>query len=186
MATLVFTLIAFGGGFLAGMHGAPGPVVANVAQNAQGPDLAAYFSPKGGCTAAILDQIGAAQQTVEIQGFSLTSAPIADALAAAKRRGVRVTVLLDAAQTSERREQARYLVGAQVPVYLDSRHGAADNRVIMIDNRTLITGSFTFTDSAEEGNADNMLVIHDQPQLQSSFEENFRVHLKHSAVYDGG
>ena len=186
MATLGVTVIAFGGGFLAGMRGEPSPVAAHTAS--RGPEVAAnvYFSPKGGCVAAILDQISAAQHTVELQGFVLTSPQIADALAAAKRRGVRVLVVLDAAQTSEHREQARYLVGARVPVYLDSKHGAADNRVILIDNRTIITGSFTFTDLADAGNADNMLVIHDQTQLQSSYEDQFRVHLEHSAAYDGG
>jgi phosphatidylserine/phosphatidylglycerophosphate/cardiolipin synthase-like enzyme len=186
MATLAITVIAFGGGFLAGMRGEPVPVAAQSAPKPSELSAAVFFSPKGGCVAAILDQISSAQQTVELQGPVLTSAPIADALAAAKRRGVRVSVLLDAAQTSEHREQARYLVGAQVPVFLDAKHGAADNRVILIDNRIVITGSFTFTDLAELGNADNMLVIHDQTQLQSSFEENFRVHLAHSVPYDGG
>ena len=95
-----------------------------------------------------------------------------------------MTVVLDAAQASERREQVLNLVHAGVPVFVDAMHGVADNRVVLIDDRTLITGSFNFTEAAE-GNAENVLVIHDQPQIQSSYEENFRVHLGHSRAFEG-
>jgi phosphatidylserine/phosphatidylglycerophosphate/cardiolipin synthase-like enzyme len=186
MATLVITVIAFGGGFLAGMHGSPTPVIGQPVATKSGPDASAYFSPRGGSTTAILDQIGSAQQTVEVQSHALTSPVIADALVAARRRGVRVTVVLDAAHTSEHREQARYLVGQRIPVLLDAKHGQADNRVILIDNRILITGSFDFSDTAEDGNASNILILRDQPQLQSLYEDNFRAHLAHAQPYDGG
>ena len=111
---------------------------------------------------------------------------IADALAA-RRRGIHVTVILDAAQTSEHREQvALPRREHRVPIMLDPKHGLADNRVILIDNHTLITGSFDFSEGSEDGNASNMLIIRDQPQIQSSYEENFRVHLGHVQPYDGG
>src|SRR5581483_2245254 len=143
MATLLFTLIAFGGGFLAGMHGTPAPAVGQPVLPKSSPlEIATRFSPRGGCSAAVVDEIAGAHQTVELASRTLTSPRIADALAAAARRGVHVTVLLDAAQTSEHREQARYLVGERVPVYLDAKHGLADNRVLLVDNHTVLTGSF--------------------------------------------
>jgi phosphatidylserine/phosphatidylglycerophosphate/cardiolipin synthase-like enzyme len=187
MATLLFTLIAFAGGFLAGMHGAPAPASGQSAiLKSPPPDVSAHFSPKGGSTAAVVDEIASARQTVELQSRTLTSPRIADALAAAKRRGVHVTVLLDAAQTSEHRDQARYLVGERIPVLLDARHGLADNRVLLIDNHTLLTGSFDFSNTAEEGNASNLLILRDQSRIQSLYEDNFRAHLAHAQPYDGG
>jgi phosphatidylserine/phosphatidylglycerophosphate/cardiolipin synthase-like enzyme len=187
MATLLFTVIAFAGGFLAGMHGSPAPATGQpVLPKAPAPDVSAHFSPKGGCTTAIVDEIANAHQTVELEAKTLTSPRIADALSAAARRGVQVTVLLDAAQTSEHREQARYLVGERIPVLLDAKHGLVDNRVVLIDNHTLLTGSFDFSDTAEEGNAANLLILRDQPQIQSLYEDNFRSHLAHAQPYDGG
>ena len=187
MATLLFTVIAFGGGFLAGMHGSPAPATGQpVLPKASALDVSAHFSPKGGCTAAVVDEIASARQTVELASRTLTSPRIADALAAAKRRGVHVTVLLDAAQTSEHREQARYLVGERIPVMLDAKHGLADNRFVLIDNYILLTGSFDFSDTAEDGNVANLLILRDQPQIQSLYEDNFHAHLAHSQPYDGG
>jgi len=187
MATLLFTLIAFGGGFLAGMHGSPAPATGQtLVPTPPAPDVSAHFAPKGGCTVAVVDEIASAKQTVELAGRSLTSARIADALAAAKRRGVHVTVILDAAQASEHREQVRYLVGERIPVLLDAKHGLADNRVVLVDNHTLLTGSFDFSEASEEANAANLLILRDQSQIQSLYEENFRAHLAHAKPYDGG
>jgi phosphatidylserine/phosphatidylglycerophosphate/cardiolipin synthase-like enzyme len=182
MATLATIIIAFAGGYLAGVHGAPTRVTA---QNLAPAHTACNFCPEGKCLEAVADELLAAQHSIEIEGRSLTSTSVADALLSAKSRGVQVTLLLDAAQTSEHREHARRLVKAGIPVYLDARHAVADNRVILIDERIVITGSFSFTESSAPQNAGNLLILHDQPQLQSSYENDFRLHVRHSQPYDG-
>lgn len=185
IATLIFALIAFGGGYFAGVHGPTGAAGRSQSPLAPGAQAACYFSPNGGCTDAIVAELGRAAHSVELQGYSFTSRPIGDALIAAKKRGVNITVVLDAVQTSEFRNEARYIVHHGVPVYLDSRHGIAHNKVILIDDRTLITGSFNFTRAAEEENAENVLILRDQPRIQSAYENNFHAHLIHSQAYDG-
>jgi phosphatidylserine/phosphatidylglycerophosphate/cardiolipin synthase-like enzyme len=185
LATVVFAVIAFGGGYFSGMHGpAAGwgsPTVVN------SPDATAqcFFSPDGGCTDAIVTQIAAAKHSVELQGYSFTSRPIGIALVDAHRRGVDVRVVLDAASTGDHRAEALYILRAGVPVFLDAKHAISHNKVILIDESTLITGSFNFTYAAENENAENVLILHDQPKLQSAYEENFRKHLAHSERYDG-
>jgi phosphatidylserine/phosphatidylglycerophosphate/cardiolipin synthase-like enzyme len=64
--------------------------------------LAVYFSPKGGCTEAVIDALGKAKQTVMVQAYSFTLAPIAKALVDAHKRGVKVTVVLDKSQETEK------------------------------------------------------------------------------------
>jgi len=181
-ATLVVVLIAFGGGFIAGRQG-PSPADARAARPAV--SAACHFSPKGGCTDALVAEIEHARQVVELQGYSFTSRPIGSALVAAHRRGVRVTVLLDAVATGEHRGEADYVVRNGVPVFLDSRHALAHNKVLLVDGRTTVTGSFNFTRAAEEDNAENILILHDQPGVQDAYEENFRTHLAHAQKYSG-
>ena len=182
MATLATIIIAFAGGFLAAIRELSNRAIAQTQAAVQ---AKCYFSPQGGCTDAIIDQLTAARHSIELEGYALTSQPIADALAAAHRRGVDVTLVLDAAQTSEHREQARNLVHAGLPVYLDAQHAIADNRVILIDEQVIITGTFNFTPAAESENAENLLILRDQPQLQAAYERDFRTHLSHSQRYDG-
>ncbi|SRR6266540_747290 len=53
------------------------------------PKIEVYFSPKGGCTEAVVDALSKAKTTVLVQAYSFTSPPIAKALTEAHRRGVK-------------------------------------------------------------------------------------------------
>ena len=182
-ATLLVVLISFGGGYVAGRQTShPADSTAAVPPAATLP-LTCRFSPQGGCTDAIVAEIEHSTRTVELQGYSFTSRPIGTALVGAQRRGVKVTVLLDALAASENRREPEYLARNGVPVFLDAKHAVAHNKIVLIDGRTLITGSFNFTRAAEEQNAENILVVHDQPILQGEYEQNFHDHLGHSERY---
>ena len=50
--------------------------------------VSVFFSPSGGCTEAIVEELGKARETVLVQAYSFTSATIANALVEAHRRGV--------------------------------------------------------------------------------------------------
>ena len=122
-----------------------------------------YFTPGGSPTAAIVKTLDNAQESVHVQAYSFTSAPIAAALKRANDRGVAVRVILDKSQRSERYSSATFLTRAGIPVWIDSRHAIAHNKVMIVDSAIVITGSFNFTRSAEERNAENLLVINDGP-----------------------
>ncbi len=48
---------------------------------------------------------------------------------------------------------------------------------------TVITGSFNFSKSAEEKNAENLLILKECPQLINSYNRNFDAHAAHSQAY---
>ena len=54
-----------------------------------------YFSPGGSPTAALVKELDGAKESVLVQAYSFTSAPIAAALKKAHERGVSVRVILD-------------------------------------------------------------------------------------------
>lgn len=54
-----------------------------------------FFSPRGGCTEAIIKEIDQAKSAVFVQAYSFTSAPIAKALLNAHKRGVKVQAIQD-------------------------------------------------------------------------------------------
>ncbi len=148
------------------------------------PEIKVAFSPRGGCTEAIVRQLDAAQQSVLVQAYSFTSAPIAQALVQAHKRGVHVEVILDKSQRSEKYSSADFVAHAGIPTYIDAEHAIAHNKIMIIDGRVVITGSFNFTKSAEEHNAENLLVIHD-PDLAAKYTANWQAHAAHSERYEG-
>lgn len=136
------------------------------------PSIKVCFTPGGPCTEQIVDSIADASKEIRVQAYSFTSTPIAKALADAHRRGVDVEVILDKSQASARYTGATYLKNAGIPVLIDDRVAIAHNKVIIIDNKTVITGSFNFTKAAQERNAENLLVIHNE-DLASEYLANW-------------
>jgi phosphatidylserine/phosphatidylglycerophosphate/cardiolipin synthase-like enzyme len=73
---------------------------------------------------------------------------------------------------------------AGIRTLIDGKHPIAHNKIMVIDGQTVITGSFNFTKAAEEGNAENLLVIRDAT-LAAKYTENWNVHSAHSDPYAG-
>ncbi|MEI6519831.1 MAG: phospholipase D family protein [bacterium] len=143
-----------------------------------------YFSPDGGCTDAIVSEINAASSVIRVQAYSFTSTPIAKALVDAKNRGVDVQVILDKSQRTANYSSADFVAHAGMPTYIDAEHAIAHNKIIIIDNQTVITGSFNFTKAAESKNAENLLILKDA-ELAKSYLANWQKHLEHSEKYEG-
>jgi phosphatidylserine/phosphatidylglycerophosphate/cardiolipin synthase-like enzyme len=57
--------------------------------------------------------------------------------------------------------------------------------VILIDRSLILTGSFNFTKSAEERNAENLLIIQGHRDLVAKYAANFEEHLAHAEPYEG-
>lgn len=142
-----------------------------------------YFSPDGGATAAIVREIDRASYKILVQAYSFTSKPIASALLRAQKRNVEVTVIMDGRELKEKYNAVRFFKNSRVQIFLDDKHAIAHNKVIIVDNKTLITGSFNFTKAAEFENAENLLVFKDNPPLVERYEKNFYEHLSHSRRY---
>jgi len=134
-----------------------------------------YFSPGGGAQAALVGAIARARQTILVQAYTFTSAPIAGALKAARDRGVDVRVILDRSQLTERYSGLTYLLHAGVPTWIDDAHPIAHDKVMVLDGRTVATGSFNFTRAAEERNGENLLLV-ESPALAALYARNWEVH----------
>lgn len=143
-------------------------------------DISAYFSPGGGAMAAILLELHQAQRSIDVNAYLITAPEIADALKAAAKRGVKVRIILDKNGIGGRYSSAAYFSDGSVPVWRDGKHKDAHNKVMLIDGRTIITGSFNFTDQSEDTNAENVLIIRNKPKLFTAYEADFEKHLSHS------
>lgn len=142
-----------------------------------------YFSPDGGATSAIVQEINKARRHILIQAYGFTSVPIAQALVEAHKRGVKVQAVLDKSNETAQYTGATFLQNAGVPVLIDAKHAIAHNKVMVIDDKTVITGSFNFTKAAEEKNAENLLIMKENPELVRRYTQNFLAHARHSTRY---
>jgi phosphatidylserine/phosphatidylglycerophosphate/cardiolipin synthase-like enzyme len=185
VGVIVLLASAFGAGYFVG-HGGGISGSGDIVSGGSDKDLACWFSPRGGCTDAINAEIEAATKSITVLSYTFTSHPIADALIDAHRRGVDVEIVADKSEAEDARSEIKSLQRAGIPVYIDSKHAIAHNKVMVIDGATVITGSFNFTYAAEHENADNVLIVHHHPAIAAAYADNFAHHLSHSDRYTGG
>lgn len=142
------------------------------------------FSPKGGCTEAVVAAIASAKAEVLVQDYSFTSEPIAGALIAARGRGVSVRVIMDKSVLKEK-SVVDELFAAGIEVWIDSRHAIAHNKIMIVDGWTVLSGSFNYTNQAEAQNAENLLVIPPGYGVAALYVANWKAHLAHSVRFAG-
>lgn len=121
--------------------------------------LGVYFTPPANAAAAIVKAIDDSEREVLVQAYGFTHNGIAQALVRAHQRGVTVRVLLDQKSHTSNRYVIGVLTDAQIEMREDGKHAIAHNKVMVIDQTIVITGSFNFTNSAATRNAENFLVL---------------------------
>lgn len=142
--------------------------------------LGVFFTPPSGAGKALVHWIDEARQEVLVQAYGFTHNAIAQALLRAQQRGVRVAVLLDQKSSSTNRYVIELLQGGRVELRFDGEHAIAHNKVMVIDQRVVVTGSFNFTNSADSRNAENLLIL-DSPSLASRYHANWQDHWAHGS-----
>ncbi len=119
------------------------------------------FTPPSGCGSLVAQEIVKAKKSIYVQAYGLTSYSIIYQLKAAHNRGVIVKVILDGGNLSDNKSVVTDLANAGIEVYIDKMPGIAHNKIMIIDNKSVITGSFNFTNAADHRNAENILLIND-------------------------
>jgi phosphatidylserine/phosphatidylglycerophosphate/cardiolipin synthase-like enzyme len=120
--------------------------------------IAIEFSP-GNALQTVVDVIDSADKELVMAAYSFTSKPVAEALVKAKKRGVSVKVVLDKSQESEKYTVATFLKNQEVPFVINRKYAIMHNKFIVVDGQIVQTGSFNYTSSASNRNAENVIVV---------------------------
>ena len=137
-------------------------------------DISVSFSPHRGTTEAIVELISEAKQSIDVAAYGFTSTDIARALLKAQERGVAVRLVLDKSNETARYSAATFFMNAHVPLRIDHRYAIMHNKYMIVDHQTVETGSFNFTKAAENNNAENALIIRDDPELAKTYEADWQ------------
>ena len=71
------------------------------------------------------------------------------------------------------------LLKGDVSVFTDSRHALYHDKVMIIDRKTVLTGSFHFKKDAEQSNAENLLRVQSE-ELARKYLRDWELHRSHS------
>jgi len=145
--------------------------------------VTAYFSPKGGCADAVVDQLGRAKKEVLILAHSFAFEKLSKVVLDAKMRGVRVELVLDKHNEKDPASDLHVFAGQGLAPCLNTQSPCCHDNLMLIDGRVVITGSFDFTRQAEEENSDSVLIIAGHPALLSACRKHFQDAKSHAKEF---
>jgi phosphatidylserine/phosphatidylglycerophosphate/cardiolipin synthase-like enzyme len=155
-ATLFLLAVVFLFGVYAGATAFSGTQVERVADSVVS---GVYFSPKGGCEDQVVSWIGKANSSIHILIYSFTLDGIRDALIQARGRNVQVEVVFEQNNINEAGSEYQNLKNAGIAVRVDGNSAYMHDKVMVVDDKVALTGSFNWSSHAENDNNENLVVI---------------------------
>lgn len=137
-----------------------------------GVSLENYFAPEDGVRLQVLAELADAQESIYFLVFSFTDDAIGEAMVQRAANGVEVRGVFEGRNATSSQSEYRRLRRAGLDVRKDSNPAIMHHKVMVVDERTVITGSFNFSVSAEQENDENVVIVHD-PRVAALYVEEF-------------
>ena len=128
-----------------------------------------FFSPRGGGRDAVVAQIKKADKRIRFMTFSLTDIETGDTIVQKAKAGVLVDGIFDRWLAAGQYSLFAKFKEAKLDVRKDGNEALMHHKVILIDNDTLITGSYNYSQNAEANNNEAFLIIENSPALNGAF-----------------
>ena len=144
-----------------------------VSSGSSGQILEYCFSPGGNCDQVIIKYINQASSSVHIMVYEFRLKSIEDSLVGARNRGIEVKLVLDRAQSQTHSSLYSDLKQNGFDVKIANVAGIMHNKVAIIDQQIVITGSFNYKEAGVTDNAENIVVINDAT-LAQAYQNQFQ------------
>ncbi|HET9223040.1 MAG TPA: phospholipase D-like domain-containing protein, partial [Roseiflexaceae bacterium] len=131
-----------------------------------------FFSPEDGVAKYVMQRLKAAKVNIRFMAFSYTADDIAGAMIAQKNAGLVVQGVFEKQNAGGSGAEYAQLKSGGVDVLEDGNCYILHHKVIIIDERMVITGSYNFTSSAERDNDENLVII-DDPAIARGYLDEF-------------
>ncbi|MBD3203564.1 hypothetical protein GF327_04670 [Candidatus Woesearchaeota archaeon] len=126
-----------------------------------------YFCPEDNCKLHVINELKKAEKSIYFMTYSFTDEDIGNLLFNKNYLGVDVKGILEKRQIST---YSRYDDLKEFSI-IDKNPYTMHHKVFIIDNKTVITGSYNPTKNANENNDENILIIHDKTVADKFIEE---------------
>ncbi|HLO17185.1 MAG TPA: phospholipase D-like domain-containing protein [Anaerolineales bacterium] len=139
-----------------------------------GTRLDILFSPDDGVLNALVPVLENAQQSIYFLAYSFTSNQLGDIVRAKAQAGLKIAGVMDAEQVvSNQGTEFDPFRQSKLDVRLDGIDGLMHHKVFIVDQKIVAFGSYNFSQSAEERNDENMIIVYN-PVIAEQFIREFQ------------
>ena len=123
-----------------------------------------YFCPEDNCRQKVINALEKAQENIYFMTYSFTDSKIGDTILE-KAKTLQIKGIFDSTQISEWSQYKK------LKEYSKAKK-QVHHKVFIIDNQTVITGSYNPTGNGNNNNDENLLIIHD-PNIAAQYLQEF-------------
>jgi len=143
-----------------------------------------YFSPDDGVLNALVPVLEGAQKSIYFLAYSFTSNQLGDIVREKAQAGLSIAGVMEAEQVaSNQGTEYDPFRQAGLDVRLDGNEGLLHHKVFIIDEKIVAFGSYNFSQSAEERNDENMIIVYN-PVIAEQFLLEFQRVQEHAQKND--
>jgi|WetSurMetagenome_2_1015567.scaffolds.fasta_scaffold19037_4 phosphatidylserine/phosphatidylglycerophosphate/cardiolipin synthase-like enzyme len=143
-----------------------------------------YFASEDHVMAKVIAAVSQAQNSIHFMTYSFTDDDLGQEMITKAAEGVKVEGIFETVGANTQYSECNPLLKDGLDVRLDGNPATFHHKVIIIDDQTVILGSFNFTSNADTQNDENLLIVHD-PSLASAYEQQYQL-MKSQAVIPFG
>ncbi len=137
--------------------------------------LSVYFSPQDNVIKSqIIPLVNKSKTSIYMPTFLITHRELTSALISAKKRGVKIKVIIDAANASNKYSKHQQLRDNGIEVKVENYAGKMHSKTMIIDEKYVVIGSMNFSRSGEEKNDENTVIL-DNPQIAKFLIKQFNI-----------
>jgi phosphatidylserine/phosphatidylglycerophosphate/cardiolipin synthase-like enzyme len=149
----------------------------------QGSQVDVLFSPDDFVVSRLSQLLGGAQQSIYFLAYSFGSNDLGNIIREKAAQGIVVGGVLEFDQVDpnlanpnpNQLEELNLFRQAGLDIRLDGGPEVMNHKIMIIDGRIVVMGSYDFTNRAENENDENVLIIYDEKVAQKFMEEFQRV-----------
>ncbi len=138
--------------------------------------IATHFAAEGAVIGKVAEALNKAEHSIQFLTFSYTHDDVNQVVMQKMADGVKVRGVFDNTQAGSRYSKYHDLKAAGADVRRDGNSRVMHHKVFVIDEKTVITGSFNFSKSADKSNDENLLIIEDPTVARAYLQEFERVY----------
>lgn len=154
----------------------PNPVIV-----INGVEIQNYFAPEDNVMDKILVMVSKAQTSIHFLSYSFTDDSLAQTMLDRLNNGVDLSGIFETRGANTESSECQKLLENGAKIYLDGNPYTLHDKIIIIDGKIVIFGSFNFTASANKSNDENLLIISDE-ELAKKFESEYQLRLAESVA----
>lgn len=156
----------------AGQSGRTSPsTVEDQFANVDGTPLQIFFSPEDYVLDRLIPLVESAQQSIRFMAFSYTHQELKTAMMRRFAAGVDVSGIFETRGSETQYSALPAMFCARIPTRQDGNPGTFHHKVIVIDERIVVTGSLNFSRNADESNDENVIIINSRKVARFYLEE---------------